>query len=196
MNRADWYDLAVVSVGNPAEAARRILALNVPRNALWTGFGLVVVLNTMILALSNLLLTGASPFPAMLTYPPVYLVLSGSVLLLSIYAMFWIGRLMGGKSTWENIMVLVIWLQALRVVVQMVTFVLVLTIPLLSLLLGISAFLVGLYMLVHFINQAHQFDSLGRSASVLIGASLAIAFGLSLLITLYGGPMIGTPLDV
>lgn len=196
MTMADWRFLVVQSITDPAEAGRRLIAMAIPRDALWIGLSLVVVLNTMIFALSNVLIPGPSPLPDMLTYPPVYLAVSGGGLLLSIYSMYWIGRMMGGTGSLDDMMVLLIWMQGLRFLVQTVTLVLVLTFPLLSVILVIASFLVGLFILMHFIDQAHRFASLGRAAAVLIASSLAILLGLSVLVALIGGPMIGTPPDV
>lgn len=196
MNPSDWRTLALTSITDPATAARQLLAFSVPREALWTALVLMAVLNAAIFTLSNILLPTPSPFPGLLNSPIAYFGIAAGGLILSIYAIFWIGRILGGTGALEDVMILLVWMQALRVVVQAVALVLVLTVPLLSALLVFAATLVGLYMLLHFVNQAHRFESLGRAAGVLIGAFVAIVLGLSLVLSLIGGPIVGSSLNV
>lgn len=193
MNFAHWRDLAVLSVRNPAQAARDLMAMGLPRDTLWTALALVAVLNTILFSLSRVIAPGPSPFPAILNSPIVYFLLVVVGLVLTIYALFWVGRGLGGKGSLDDVMVLVIWLQVLRVVVQAATMVLLLTIPILSALLVLASAIIGMYMLVHFINQAHRLESNGRSIGVLIAAMVAIVLGLSLILSLIGAPMGGVP---
>lgn len=191
MTALDLRQLAILSIKDPAAAARLLTSIPVPREALWTGLALVAVLNALLFALSNVLVPTPTPMPGMLAVPLVYCALVAGGLVLTIYALFWIGRAMGGQGTLDEMMVVIIWLQALRIVAQIAVLLLLVTIPSLSVLLVFAVSLYGLYMLLHFINQAHQLDSMGRSAAVLIAALLAIVLGLSLLISLFGGSIIG-----
>ena len=40
INRALWGDMIVMSVRDPAEVARRLIAMQIPREVLWTGLAL------------------------------------------------------------------------------------------------------------------------------------------------------------
>lgn len=191
MTAAGWRQLAVVSVTDPAAAARALIALRPPREALWTALVLVAVLNTLIFVLSGMLVPGPSPLPAMLSSPVIYFAIVAGGLVLTVYAIFWTGRAFGGQGALEDILVLIVWMQSLRVLVQVAALVLVLTAPLLSALLVFAAALIGLYMLVHFIDQAHRFGSPGRAIGVLIASVLAIVLGLSVLLSLLAGPILG-----
>ncbi|MCB1311369.1 MAG: YIP1 family protein [Sedimentitalea sp.] len=191
MTAAGWRQLAVVSVTDPAAAARALIALRPPREALWTALVLVAVLNTLIFVLSGMLVPGPSPLPAMLSSPVIYFAIVAGGLVLTVYAIFWTGRAFGGQGAVEDILVLIVWMQSLRVLVQVAALVLVLTAPLLSALLVFAAALIGLYMLVHFIDQAHRFGSPGRAIGVLIASVLAIVLGLSVLLSLLAGPILG-----
>ncbi len=149
------------------------------------------MLNTLIFVLSGMLVPGPSPLPAMLSSPVIYFAIVAGGLVLTVYAILWTGRAFGGQGALEEILVLIVWLQSLRVLVQVAVLVLVLTVPLLSALLVFAAALIGLYMLVHFIDQAHRFDSPGRAIGVLIASVLAIVLGLSVLLSLLAGPILG-----
>ncbi len=191
MIATDWRDLALTSITDPASAARSLLNLTLPREAIWTALILVAVLNTMLFTLSNVLAPGPSPLPGLFDAPTVYLGFVFFGLVMVIYAIFWVGRAVGGEGSLLDVMVLIVWLQGLRVVVQAVALVLLLIMPLLSGLLVIAAAIVGVYILVNFVNQAHRFESLGKSAGVLIGAFIAMVLIVSILLSLVGGPLTG-----
>jgi len=187
-----WRQMVIMSITKPAEAARVLMAMQIPSQALWTGLALVAVLNTALFTLSNLLMPGPSPLPAIFNSPILYLAIVMAGLTLTIYGLFFVGRLFGGKGSVADIMVLIVWMQALRVLAQAATLVLVMTVPFLAMIVVFAAALVGVYMLVHFVDQAHRFGSVGRAALVLIASVLAIVVGLSLIVTLIGGPNVGS----
>ena len=191
MNAVNWRDLALTSITDPATAARMLLALNLPREALWAGLMLVAVLNTLLFGISNVLMPGPSPLPSMLDSPSVYFAFVAGGLILVIYAIFWTGRALGGQGTLQGVMILIVWLQGLRVLVQVAAMVLLLVMPLMSGILAFAAAIIGVYIMLHFVNQAHQFDSLGRSAGTLIGAFLGLVVALSVVLSLLGGTVTG-----
>jgi hypothetical protein len=194
-----WQELqrlAITSLKDPADAARTLLAMQLPTRVLWDLLVLVAIGNTILFYFSNLFFPGPSPLLAMFTAPFVYfLVVSGGLALMAV-SICWTGRFMGGKGTLADILVLIVWMQMLRLLVQAVVLVLMFVMPVLSALLVLAVALVGIYVLLHFINQAHRYGSLGRSAVVLILSFLAIVVGLSILLTLIGGPFVGSTLNV
>jgi hypothetical protein len=50
MTPADWRDLALRSITNPADTAREMIDWHLPRETLWTALLLMAVLNTMVFA--------------------------------------------------------------------------------------------------------------------------------------------------
>ncbi|WP_146345496.1 Yip1 family protein [Phaeobacter marinintestinus] len=189
-------DLVILSVTRPADAARQILAYPVPREALWTALFLAAVLNTLFYQLSRFLMPGPSPFPGALEAPGIYLGLVAAGLIITIYAIYRAGRMMGGQGSLDDVMKLMIWLQFLRVIAQIATLVLAFTIPMLAALMVLAATIVGLYIMVNFIDQAHRFGSLGKAIGVLILSGFALAFFVSILLTFAGGVFLEIPSDV
>lgn len=192
MNMTDLRQLAILSIRDPASGARTLLSSPLPREALWTGLGLVAVLNALLFTLSNMLVPGTTQFPGIFTVPIIYCAVVAAGLALTVCSLFWIGGALGGRGSLDDIMLVIIWLQALRVIAQLAILILLVTIPILSALLVISVSLYGLYMLLHFINEAHQLESMGRAAGILIASLLAIVLGLTLLISLFGGSIVGS----
>ena len=184
--------LAILSITNPAEGARALISLSLPREVMWTALLLVAVLNAFLFTISNMLTPSPSPMPDLFLVPLVYGAFVVGGLVLTVYALFWVGRMLGGQGRLDDVMVVVIWLQALRVLLQPIILLLMIVFPLLSVVLVFAAFLYGMYMLLHFIDQAHQLNSLRRSAVVLFASVLAIALGLALMISLFGGTLTGS----
>ncbi len=192
MTASDLRQLTVLSVRDPAGGARAVLAWPLSREALWLALALIAVLNALLFSFSNLLVPGPSPLPGLFSVPLVYCAIVAGGLVLMVYALFWAGRFLGGSGSIDGIMRIVLWLQALRLLVQAAALVLILTLPLLSALLVFAASIYGIYMLLHFIKQAHGLNSIARAAGVLVAAMLAIVLGLTLLISLFGGPIVGS----
>lgn len=184
-------DLAIESVQDPAGAARQLIALNLDRGALWLALFLMAVLNTLLHGLTDLLVPGPSPLPGLFDVPAVYFFFVGGGLVLIVLTIFWTGRAFGGQARMEDVMVVIVWLQFLRVIVQAVALLLLLTIPVLSVILVLAAAFVGLWILVHFVDQAHQFNSVGKSAGVLIAAFIGMVVGVSILLSLIGVSAVG-----
>lgn len=183
-------DLIVLTIREPARAAQILLQLKLSREALWTGLLLVAVLNTMLFSLSNLLVPSPQLLPLFMESPTIYLIMIFAGLLLTCMAVHWVGRAAGGKGSLQDVMVLIVWLQGLRVLVQCASLLLILTVPFLSMLLVLAAAAIGLYITVHFVNQAHRFNSIGLAFGVLIASGLAIVLGLSALISVLFGAQI------
>lgn len=184
-------DLAIVTVKDPQTAARQLIAMDLDRGTLWLALFLMAVLNTLLHGLSNLLVQGPSPIPAVFDSPAVYFFFVAGGLVLIVVTLFWAGRAFGGEARMEDIMVIIAWLQFMRVLVQIVALILLVTIPVLSAVLVLAAAIIGLWILVHFVNQAHQFDSLGKSVGVLIVAFIGMVLGVSVLLSLIGVGAVG-----
>lgn len=196
MTRNMLIQLVIQSVTQPAQAAQRVFALQIPREGLWTGLALAVVLNALLFHLMNVMFPGPSILPAVMTAPIVYLAIVGAGLTASVYVMLSLGRWMGGTGTFEDMMKAVIWLQILRVLAQGLSLVLVLTIPFLAAIFTLGVTIWGLYVTVMFLNEAHRFNAPLRAAGLLVLTAFAVAFTLSFVLTLMGGPALEIPQNV
>ena len=165
---------------------------NFPREALWTALILVGVLNTILFTITNIVVPTPSPLPAAINNPVVILMIVTGGLLLSALALFWAGRALGGTGALRDILLLMIWLQALRVLVQLVTLLLLFIAPIFAVVFVMGANLLSIWILAHFVNAAHKLDSLVRSAGVLVASIV----GLSLILSLLGISFLGSTFDV
>jgi len=144
MTAQDWRQLAITSVKDPGSAARTLIAMGFTTGVLWNALVLVAVANTFLFTLSNMILSGPSPLPALFTIPWVYFAIVAGGLALTALSIYWVGRMMGGQGSLGDILVLIVWMQALRVLVQVVVLILVFVLPLLSAFLVFAAALIGI----------------------------------------------------
>ncbi|WP_170570368.1 Yip1 family protein [Ruegeria atlantica] len=173
MNITMLGNLAVLTLFNPASAARELLAMRLGREALWLGFCLAVVLNGLVqFGFENLL-----PVPEGLEVAPpepifISLIRSGVLMMFSVTAFLVVGRLLGGSATFSEIMTLTIWLQFLQIIAMFITLVLAIAIPFVMVLFLFATAIVSLYVTLHFLNEAHKFGTLWKSVGVLLLSAL------------------------
>ncbi|WP_245602984.1 YIP1 family protein [Leisingera methylohalidivorans] len=178
---------------SPRDAAQQILAQDWPREALWTGFLLSVVLNTCVYTLQQVLF----PLPPEVLIPRfapgayfgVILVLQ-----LSFIAMLaTTGRWLGGQGNLAALLALVTWLQLLQACLNAAVVAMLLVLPALAALLNIAANIMVFFILLHFVNSAHKFGSVWRSLGVVLMASMILVFALLFIVGLIGPANLGLP---
>jgi hypothetical protein len=188
-----FFRLALNTVVVPRDVARLLLAMNLPSQALWLAFALVIVLNTLMFSASLMLVPANDLFGAVLVNPTVF----GAMLAVSvgvlIVAVTLCGRPLGGQASYAQIAILVIWLQALRVLMQAVVAVVGPFSLFLSGVLISAASVLGIWIFVNFIDVAHEMGSLLRAGLVLLLAVVGMMLGLSLIFSLLGVQTGGIP---
>lgn len=186
-----FLSLAWQTLIAPQEVARLLLSLRLGREALFLAFATVVVINTILMMATNMVLPVAAPFQNIMNAPPILMLLLGGTLAITAVAITWTGRALGGKARLEDMAILVIWLQALWILVRAAMLVLLpISLSLASLLVFLAS-LGGLWLLVHFVDAAHEFGSLTKSAFVLLLGVTGMALGLSVIFSLIGATSMG-----
>ena len=177
------------TVANPREGAETVLALGLPRQALWLAFALVIVLSMLLGDILYLLagLPQGGPLTGPMGASPVIMgALQAGFLYLMAHAITHIGRLFGGTGRFEEALALIIWLQFIFLCVQVVQLIALVALPPVAGLITILALGLFLWLLVNFIAALHGFTSLGMVAVMTIVSAFAVLFALSLLLTLLG----------
>ncbi|MAU54105.1 MAG: YIP1 family protein [Roseovarius sp.] len=196
MTGTEFWSLARQTLFEPRLAAARILGMGLPLSAAWMGLALMAVLNTLVYTLSLQLGPPADPAAMSMTGPARDMPLLFSVMLfgglaLTALALAHVGRFLGGQGGLAEIVPLLAWMQALRLLVQLGVVVLALAAPVLAALVVLVAAVWGVVILLVFVDEAHGLGGLFRAAGVVVVSILALAVGLSLVIGLIGAPMIG-----
>ncbi|SDW40391.1 Yip1 domain-containing protein [Ruegeria halocynthiae] len=178
MSSAVLLNMVILTLRDPAEAARRLLAMRLGADVLWLAFFLAVILNAMVQSASGFVLPLISPDVQQLAEPlSRTLFVSVAAILISVMTFLLVGRTLGGTGTFNDIMTLIVWLQILQIVGQAIVLVLVAIVPFLFLPASLAMLALSLYITLHFLNEAHRFASLGKSFLViLLSALVAIPF--------------------
>ena len=188
LTAADLGRLAQLTLSQPARAAQAVMALNVPRDALWLCLALVTVAGVLISAL------GQGPVMTMpigaggtvVVGPFGYALILGASLVLTIFALHYTGGMLGGTGRFDDALALIAWLEAVAVAVRFVADLAALLSLTLATVVSLAGLGLLLWALLNFINELHRFDSIGRSLLTLFLAMVGIAVGLSLILSIIG----------
>lgn len=196
MMMPDPRQLTATTLRNPAAAAQELMSLHLPRSVLWTALILMATLQALTFGVSEILIPTTAPVPLVFDSPLAFFGMAVVALALTVYSLQWTGRMLGGSGSLEDVMVIIVWIQVLRVVVQLLALVLAIVMPGLALLLVFVATILGLYILVHFVNEAHRLNSLLRASGVLVSSVIVMVLGLSIFLSLIGAPLVGANANV
>ena len=179
-------DLILETIRDPASAARYLMGWNVPRRALYEGILAVAALNTLLGSAMYL----AAPddvlaLPLFGTPFALFVVIAGTFVFMA-NLFYWGGRAMGGTGEVNDLLMLIIWLQGMRVLAQLVIVTMSFIAPGIAALMGIGVFFYGLYILIQFLKEAHGFESAMQSIGLLIGVAAGLMIGMMFLLTLAG----------
>ncbi len=175
------------SLRNPREGAEEVLALGVPRDALWLIMALVVVLSVMLAEITGLIAaTSEMQITGLLANPIVAGALQLFLLVVMIVAVYRIGRAMGGTGSFEESLLLMSWLQFIMVVIQVFQTTALLIMPPLAGIIGILALALFFWLLTNFVAVLHGFTSLMQVFVMILVSGFAISFGLMLILAIFG----------
>jgi hypothetical protein len=192
----NFKTLAVLTLRDPSAAAQIILGWGIPKEALWTAVALVSVVITILSTLSNMIFPVPAPLNAIVGNPFMYFIVAAGGFIATVHAIYWTGRMLGGRGRIEDLMALFLWLQALRAAAQAAVLVLLLVAPALASFLVLFVAIATLWIFVHFISVGLHLNSILRALVVLVVGAAALIAGLSFLLSLIGISAVGVPLNV
>ncbi len=167
----------------PREAASTLLSMGVPKQVLWPTFALLVVLSVILIYL-----IGPPTGPnGVAIVSPFGLTMSSAVAgAASVFLVWKIGELMGGKGGFDETLLLTVFLQAMIFAGQLIELALVFVIPPLADIYYLALIVFMFWLNLNFIAVLHGFGSLWRALGVLIIASIGVAFVLIFAMSLAG----------
>ena len=176
------------SIQSPREGAAEVLALGIPREAIWLILGTVVVLSVILAEVTTLMNASEGPdaLGGLIGNPIALGMVQFIALLSTIGAVYAIGRAFGGTGSIEETSVLIAWLQFIMVCVQVVQTLSFVLIPPVGALIGIAALVLFLWLLTNFVAVLHGFRSLGQVFLMIVVSTFTIAFVLSLVLAIFG----------
>lgn len=185
-----WLKL---TLENPSEGARAVLAYTGERELLWSTLTLVSVLSVLMVLLTHMVLP--PPPDTMLRVPflntPLLfaLVMWGSLVIL-VFCVHYIGQMFGGKGAFNQSITLVIWLQVLLMVSQVAQLVVAIVSVELAAFLGLGFMLYWIWIFACFVTVLHGFENralvLGGIALSFMGVLFGLSFIISIIALLFG----------
>lgn len=170
----------------PQEAAQAILALNLPRNVLWLGLALVITLSTL-LASAVLLMVPMPEAGAGVPMPIVMGIVQAVFLVLVSLGIAVIGARFGGKGDFDGALALMVWLQAVFLVVQAFQIAAIaIGLSVLADIVSLASIPLFFWLMAQFVTVLHGFSSVWKTFWAIIMFLIAFGFLLSLVVTSFG----------
>ncbi len=179
--------LFVLTLKDPRTAARLVMGMDLPPQALWLALSLVSVVTSLIF--SGLLQFAELPESEMgdmargspgYSSPLIFAFMQWSRAVLSVFVLFWVGQALGGQGRLSDVLAVITWLQVVGFCVILVLSVAGIILPFVTT-LGFFAFFVWwIWAVVGFLDEAHGFDSPIKALGVLLMSVLGVLIGLSI----------------
>ena len=179
--------LSLMTLTDPAGAARQLLAMPVPRPVLWQGFALVVVSSVLLSEFATLASPGAVGLEELFSLGPWgAALLQAGLLFVMVQATHRIGAAFGGAGSRDDALKVMVWLQAMLLAVQALQVVVLILLPGLVNILGLVATGWFFWVLTTFIAELHGFQSRGKVFAGVMLTFLASVLAMTFLLSALG----------
>ncbi|RWR26720.1 YIP1 family protein [Sinirhodobacter populi] len=172
MNMADFRAFVLTSLRYPQEAARMLMALNLPMSVRWLAVGAVVTLSAALGTAAEIVFAAARGTEAGPNVAPMAMAaLQFGLVLYGAWAMSFFGRMMGGRGTFPDALILVAWIEALLLIGQTLQIFVMLLIPILSFVGSMALIVLLFWLLIHFTAALNGFTNM-----VKVGVAVILIF--------------------
>jgi hypothetical protein len=181
--------LARFTAQSPREGARMVMQADLPMPARWVALALMAVVSSLMAHLSMRLMPmdAQAQMGGMMASPIQTALLQAALMLVSVHAVYHIGRWRGGRGSFADALILMGWLQFLLLILQVLQIVTQIILPPLSNLIGYVSIGIFLWLISNFIAELHGFPSVFKTMLGVIGTLFAAGFILSLLLLAFIG---------
>ena len=181
--------LARLTLQDPAQAARVLLAEGVPLRARSAGLLLVAILSALLVSLQIGRGAPQDPFSTLMLASPIRAaVLQWLFLAISVILIHRVGRAFGGHGSFADALLIVVWLQVVMLGFQILQLVVSPLAPGVAGMIGLVSLGVYLWLMTVFIAELHGFVARGMVFLVMVLTALAAGFLLAVLMILFLGP--------
>ena len=193
MRLAELFSLARDSVRDPAQGWRQMRRLELDRGTLMTALFAIVAVSVVLAEIAARLLlleTGAAHSASFYSQPLGTAAVQLGLLLTLTLSLFVIGRSAGGKGSFDDCLLAVVWLQFIMACLQAAQALAILVLPTVATLIGLAGIILFFWLLTGFVTELHGFQSRGRVLAALIAGVIALS---ALLVVVLGILGIGLP---
>ena len=193
-------NLLRTTLTNPREGARQILAQGFSTQELWMALTLIsITMSAMVSGLFHLI-----PVPegargevirSMLFYssPIGFALLNLGNAVLSIFVLFWSGRMFGGTGQIRDVLSVIVLFQATVIALLFVISIASALLPFVAALAFVLFAVWAIWAMISVIAVAHDFRSIGKAIAVFLMATIVVPFGISVILGAIMSPFIGAP---
>jgi hypothetical protein len=182
--------LAKLTLQDPRQATRALLAEGVPMRARTGGLLLVAVVSAVFASLqlrtSPQQLDPLSAF--MLASPFRAAAVQWLFLALSVVLIHRVGQAFGGRGSFPDALLIVVWLQVLTLALQVLQLLATVIAPPLAGIIGLGGFVLFLWLMTAFITELHGFRSRGLVFVGMVLSALGAGLILGIALILILGP--------
>mgnify|MGYP001554125405 CR=1 FL=1 len=180
-------DLLRRTLNNPADGVRGVIDLALDRRDLWLALLLTTVLSVLLASFTQgpglVLPLGGDP---VIVGPLTYAVILGSGLVILVFALYFMGRVLGGTGSFPATLATIVWLEVLGLIARTAQAVASWISGSAESIVAILGTIYLLWCLIRFTNELHGFDSMGKSILTLVLVFIGITFGVLPILTLIG----------
>lgn len=178
--------LIIRSLRDPRSVIPEVAGGSWPMPTLWLGLAFVSVVGALVQLLPQVLVAGPSAASVFGLGPFALCVLLGAGTLGLSWMVTQTGRMLGGTGPFPSLFAVLIWFQLIGIVLQVAVVLIMVALPFLGAMLAIAANFYLIYVLIVFVDEAHELKSFGVSSAVVIGSFLALAIGMAVVAALFG----------
>ncbi len=186
-----WMRAVWTSIMEPSDSARKVIDMNIPRDALWMGLALVAVVNVILVVLLQMI----SPAPVAFQEqgfalsPFGFVAIIGVFLALFVFGVLYAGKIMGGQGSLQGTLAIIVWFQSISLTLEAIQVVLVLISPAIGSIFGLLSLGALIWCFVNFINVLHGFKNLGKAMVAIVLALIGTALISGIVLAVLGvGP--------
>ncbi len=183
-----WGELLIDSLKRPRAAARRVLDAGVPAAHLLEAAVLVAVVGVVLGYLALTMSPGALDVvsTAVIHHPLLGVVAQLAVMAIAVFLTVRLGRLFGGTGTLDGALAIVVWLNAVMVLVQAAQLVALAVVPPVATILAIATIFWALWAFANFVAELHGFQNPFIVLAVIVLTTIVLFFGTAMIAAILG----------
>lgn len=192
---AALFGLVLATLRTPRPTLRRLLALELPTDVLWTALFAIATAAVLLGQVTALVLVpGEETIDSVFLAAPLLMAgIQAVVLVITVFAMHHIGRLMGGAGRLQHSLAALVWLQFVMLAVQIVQTAALLLSPFLAEVITLAGLGILLWLFTAFVAEVHGFRNLALVFVSILVSAFAISIALTLVLSILGVTITGGP---
>lgn len=172
----------------PRATAEMLIAINLPNSILWLMLMTIATLSVLLGQVASLvLMPGAQAIDAVFLSNPLMMALvQWGVLVLTVFAVLWIGGVMGGTASLPSVLTLMCWLQFIMICVQVIQTVALFVLPGLAEIVTLCGFFLFLWLFTVFVATAHGFENMFTVFGMIVASTFVLIVVLTFVLAVLG----------